>query len=52
MTAPLRGQPTVLDEHVDHLWEAMRNPKKISRELPGYRVAGHKVYQVLQQHLQ
>lgn len=42
----------MLDEHVDHLWGGMRNPKKISRELPGYRVAGHKVYQVLQQHLQ
>ena len=32
-------------------WGGMRNPRKISREMPGYRLAGHRLCQVLQVHL-
>ena len=28
-------------------WGGMRNPRKISREMPGYRLAGHRLCQVL-----
>ena len=51
-TTPLRGQGQGHDDEECQYWGGMRRPLKIVRELPGYRVAGHKLCQLLQQHLQ
>ena len=45
MTAPLRGLNNTPVEPGDNHWGGMRNPKKISRERPGYRSGIHQLLQ-------
>ena len=46
MSAPLRGTLSAADQS-ERCWGGMRNPKKISRELPGYRATGHQIHNLL-----